>query len=363
MVLRKLFFSCFFCFLSLCLLFSEKWVGKAATYQKRIGVKTVSGVVFNENSYFAACNGFKIGTSVKVRNIKNDKEIVVVINDRIEGNVDYFILLTPMAARDLDIEWQTAIVVVEASFYDIDSTERLDIAGLLPEDKVDPELLRRFPDIKFSIDNKMESSEKKVIEKKEEPIVEVKKEAADIAIKDLYPMPEREKKVVQLEKDFKVETKEFTSSSSKIVAEKDKIEGPEKEKSKVVLAEDIIIPEKINQIVEKEKISDLPLEKKEDKKVKLKEDLKEEKAEIEVIEWDKSLIKGKSYIRFSAAFEREEAERRILLFKNIFKNLIWIKSDSRYILLIGPLERKDIDVELDKVRAFGFKDAYVVSGH
>ena len=42
-------------------------------------------------------------------------------------------LLTPEAAKELEIEWETGLIVVDASFSDVNSTERLDINGLVKE--------------------------------------------------------------------------------------------------------------------------------------------------------------------------------------------------------------------------------------
>ena len=61
----------------------------------------------------AASNYFDLGDSVKVKNLSNNKEVIVVINDRM-GNKSRIIDLSKMAADSLDfIRQGTTKVKVE----------------------------------------------------------------------------------------------------------------------------------------------------------------------------------------------------------------------------------------------------------
>jgi len=57
------------------------------------GQKTANGEVYNQNSFTAAHKSLKFGTLLKITNIKNNKSVVVRINDR--GPY--------IAGRDLDL--------------------------------------------------------------------------------------------------------------------------------------------------------------------------------------------------------------------------------------------------------------------
>lgn len=60
-----------------------KEVGKASFYANKFqGRLTASGAIFNQNAKTAAHKKLSFGTKVKVTNLKNNKSIVVIINDR-----------------------------------------------------------------------------------------------------------------------------------------------------------------------------------------------------------------------------------------------------------------------------------------
>ena len=88
----------------------------------------------------------------------------------------------------------------------------------------------------------------------------------------------------------------------------------------------------------------------------IEEHIEEEKK----IEWVKKLNSGKIYIRFSTTFDREEGERRMMLFQKVFPNVIGLKKAGRYILFVGPVEKEKINRVLNSIRKFGYKDAYIV---
>jgi rare lipoprotein A len=60
-----------------------KDVGEASFYANKFqGRLTASGAVFDQNSKTAAHKKLSFGSKVKVTNLKNGKNIVVIINDR-----------------------------------------------------------------------------------------------------------------------------------------------------------------------------------------------------------------------------------------------------------------------------------------
>lgn len=66
------------------LVFTGKVVlGTASYYSGRFeGIKTASGERFSNKAYTGASNSLKLGTWVKVTNVRNGKWVVVKINDR-----------------------------------------------------------------------------------------------------------------------------------------------------------------------------------------------------------------------------------------------------------------------------------------
>ena len=66
------------------LVFTGKVVlGTASYYSGRFeGIKTASGEKFSNKAFTGASNSLKLGTWVKVTNVKNGKWVVVKINDR-----------------------------------------------------------------------------------------------------------------------------------------------------------------------------------------------------------------------------------------------------------------------------------------
>lgn len=282
---------------------SEKWVGRAATYQLVEGEKTANGNIFEKDNLTAACNGFKFGAKVLVTNVKTGKQTTVLINDRINKESNYFMLLSPKAAENLDIKWETGLIVVDAKFSDVNSTERLSINGLIREGEIDLENLKRFPEINWPI------------------IDEIEKE------KDIAPLDFKEKK------DDKTPVIE-----DKMDEDIDKKPLPKKEKTRDVYEkEQLIRPE----------IKDAKIEHDKDKK----------------ITWVKKLYSGKIYIRFSTTFDKNEGERRMMLFQKIFPNVIGLDKKGKYILFVGPVQKEKTDGILKSIRDFGFKDAYIVRGY
>ena len=77
--------------------------GLASYYaQKFNGRQTANGNTYNSLKYTAACNVLPLGTWVKVTNLKNDKSVIVYINDRLHPKNNRLIDLTKTAAQKLN---------------------------------------------------------------------------------------------------------------------------------------------------------------------------------------------------------------------------------------------------------------------
>ena len=93
----------------------EKEVGYAAWYGRELhGKPTASGEIFNMNNHTAAHRTYPIGSKVLIRNLENNKQKIVRINDRgpyVEGRI---IDVSYATARDLGfIEKGVAKVEIE----------------------------------------------------------------------------------------------------------------------------------------------------------------------------------------------------------------------------------------------------------
>jgi rare lipoprotein A len=77
-------------------------VGKASYYGDEFhGRKTANGEIYDRNKFSAAHKSLAFGTTLKVRNLKNNREIIVRINDRgpfVDGRI---IDLSYSAAKEL----------------------------------------------------------------------------------------------------------------------------------------------------------------------------------------------------------------------------------------------------------------------
>lgn len=80
--------------------------GIASFYsQKFEGRKTATGTVFRHSKMTAASNHFKLNTLVKVTNLRNNKTVIVLINDRMHHKMKKkgrVVDLTKTAAKELD---------------------------------------------------------------------------------------------------------------------------------------------------------------------------------------------------------------------------------------------------------------------
>ena len=76
--------------------------GVASFYAKKFdGRQTASGERFSSKNYTAACNVLPLNTWVQVTNIRNDKCVIVRINDRMHPKNKRLIDLSKVAAKDL----------------------------------------------------------------------------------------------------------------------------------------------------------------------------------------------------------------------------------------------------------------------
>ena len=77
--------------------------GIASFYAKKFnGRKTTSGEIFQNDRLTAAHKTLKLGTYVKVRNVKNDSTVIVKVNDRLPKKSKRSIDLSFKAAKQLN---------------------------------------------------------------------------------------------------------------------------------------------------------------------------------------------------------------------------------------------------------------------
>jgi len=77
--------------------------GTASFYHEKFnGRKTANGNIYDSKKLTAACNVLPLGTWVKVTNLKNEKTVIVQINDRLHHKNMRLIDLTKTAAKKLD---------------------------------------------------------------------------------------------------------------------------------------------------------------------------------------------------------------------------------------------------------------------
>ena len=78
------------------------YYGVASYYaDKFTGRKTASGASYSHEGKTAACNVLPLGTWIRVTNLKNNKKIVLQINDRLHAKNNRLVDLTKSAAGKL----------------------------------------------------------------------------------------------------------------------------------------------------------------------------------------------------------------------------------------------------------------------
>ena len=76
--------------------------GTASYYAKKFDKRrTANGEIYSSKKYSAACNVLPFGTWIKVTNLRNNKSIVVRINDRLHPKNKRLVDLSWIAAKDL----------------------------------------------------------------------------------------------------------------------------------------------------------------------------------------------------------------------------------------------------------------------
>jgi rare lipoprotein A len=76
--------------------------GTASFYAKKFnGRRTASGARYNSTKFTAACNVLPLNTWIKVTNLKNQKSVIVIINDRMHAKNRRLIDLSKDAAKKL----------------------------------------------------------------------------------------------------------------------------------------------------------------------------------------------------------------------------------------------------------------------
>lgn len=76
--------------------------GIASFYAKKFnGRKTATGDIYNSTKNTAACNVLPLNTWIKVTNLKNDKVVIVWINDRMNKKNTRLVDLSKSAAQTL----------------------------------------------------------------------------------------------------------------------------------------------------------------------------------------------------------------------------------------------------------------------
>ena len=96
-----------------------KQVGMACIYSKSLdGTKTANGETVKIDKLTAAHLKLPFGTNIKVTNMKNNKFVIVKINDRGPHSKKFIIDLTPAAAKQIGFSLSEGIVKVKLETVD-----------------------------------------------------------------------------------------------------------------------------------------------------------------------------------------------------------------------------------------------------
>ena len=94
--------------------FTQTYVGTATIYsQKFNGKKTFSGQVFRSNKVSAAHPWFTMGTKIQVTNLKNNKKVILTINDRMGKSSGYLLDMSTAAAKKIGLESRHGITRIK----------------------------------------------------------------------------------------------------------------------------------------------------------------------------------------------------------------------------------------------------------
>jgi rare lipoprotein A len=76
--------------------------GTASFYAEKFnGRKTATGETFSNKAMTCACNQLKLGTMVRVTNLKNNKSVVLIVNDRLAASNHRVVDVSAAAAKQL----------------------------------------------------------------------------------------------------------------------------------------------------------------------------------------------------------------------------------------------------------------------
>lgn len=82
----------------------KTFYGQASFYANKFnGRKTATGEIFDQKKMTCACNAVKLGTWLRVTNVRNGKSVVVKANDRIHRRIPRVVDLTSGAAKKIGI--------------------------------------------------------------------------------------------------------------------------------------------------------------------------------------------------------------------------------------------------------------------
>lgn len=96
---------------------SAQETGKATYYGKKMhGRNTASGIRYHNDSLTCAHRTYSFGTLLKVKNLNNNKEVIVKVTDRGPFGKRYIIDLSYCAAKEIDM-LRAGIATVEVCVY------------------------------------------------------------------------------------------------------------------------------------------------------------------------------------------------------------------------------------------------------
>lgn len=113
----------------------KKETGKATYYGKKFNNrKTASGIMYKSDNMVCAHRTYPFGTKLLVRNLKNNKEVVVEVIDRGPFKKGRIIDLSYAAAKKIDMVHH-GVVRVEVSEYSdsIDTSVANDSVTIIPQ--------------------------------------------------------------------------------------------------------------------------------------------------------------------------------------------------------------------------------------
>ena len=101
-------------------------IGTASYYAKRYhGRRTLSGARYHPDKLTAASPDLPMGTTVKVKNLDNGREVLVTVNDRCRKKHTPFIDLSRAAAKKLGFLGRGTARVIISLFKGSDKTEKV----------------------------------------------------------------------------------------------------------------------------------------------------------------------------------------------------------------------------------------------